>query len=191
MCIRDSRYQDDIEMLQKDRVTVLCSAPEFSLSGDKVMVGLFLMCELYGDFVKFGYDWGGSDTAEGSDANPERVVPACCHSLACSCGELRSLEMIVGPVDWSNPISVAGSMWFPKYKTKVMATIQAEAQRKGARLIELAVLPGGPVSQLEQRTMPRIIAGAVSDLRKKGMSIGFPGQGAEITIFMRLSLIHI
>ena len=27
--------------------------------------------------------------------------------------------------------------------------------------------------------------GAVSDLRKKGMSIGFPGQGAEITIFMR------
>ena len=83
------RHQPDIERFQKDRVTVLCSAPEFSLSGDKVMVGLFLMCELYGDFVKFGYDWGGSDTAEGSDSNPQRVVPACCHSLACACGELR------------------------------------------------------------------------------------------------------
>ena len=73
----------------------------------------------------------------------------------------------------------------PKYKAKVIGAIQAEAQRPGVRLLEVMLLHGGPVTQLEQRTMPRIIAGAVSDLRKKGMSIGFPGQGAEITIFMR------
>eukprot|EP01045_Picozoa_sp_COSAG04_P000800 COSAG04_NODE_22_length_37957_cov_250.276930_17_plen_1738_part_00 len=170
----DSRY----------RVTVLCSAPEFSRNGDEVMVGLFLMCELYGDFIKFGYDWAGSTNAAPSDVDPTRRVPACCHSVACTCAE-RSSEWVVGPVDWSNPLSVAGSMWFPKYRAKVIGAIQAEAQRPGVKLVEIMLLHGGPVTQLEQRTMPHVVCNAVIDLRKKGISIGFPGQGADITIFMR------
>jgi hypothetical protein len=76
-------------------------------------------------------------------------------------------------------------MWFPKYKTKVMGAIQAEAQRTGIRYLEMVVINGGPVSQLERRTMPFIIAGAVSDLQKKGKDIGFVGEGRDITIFMR------
>ena len=76
-------------------------------------------------------------------------------------------------------------MWFPKYKTKVMGAIQAEAQRTGIRFLEMVIIHGGPVSQLEKRTMPFIIAGAVRDLQKKGMDIGFVGEDTAITIFMR------
>eukprot|EP01050_Picozoa_sp_SAG11_P009709 SAG11_NODE_931_length_6499_cov_28.824219_1_plen_1551_part_00 len=179
-------HQDEIEKHhKKERVSVLCSAPEYAINGDKIMIGLEIICEIYGEYVKFGYDWGGSSTAEGSDADPARVVPACCHSLACSCGAFRSLEMITGPVDWSNPLSVAGSMWFPKYKTKIMSFIQAEAQRPGVKVIEILLVHGGPVTQLEQRTAPRLVTGAVTDLKKKGMDIGFFGQGCAITVVVR------
>ena len=40
-------------------------------------------------------------------------------------------------------------MWFPKYRTKVMGAIQAEAQR-GVKFIELAAIKGGPVTQVGQ-----------------------------------------
>ena len=171
-------------------VSIICSAPEFSRCGDKVMVGLFQMCDAFSEHVKFGYDWGGSVTAEAADKNEDRTVYDCCHSLACTVGTgpgqcaIRG-RPIRGPVDWSNPKSVAGSMWFPKYKTKVMGAIQAEAQRAGIEYIEMVVINGGPVSQLEKRTMPHIITGSIADLQKKGMDIGLAGQGKAISVFMR------
>ena len=116
---------DDARVGRWDRkgyVTILCSAPEFSLSGDGVMVALFALCDIHGQKVKFGYDWAGSSTAEAADLDPQRRVPACCHSLACSCGANRSAVMIIGSVDWSNPLSVAGSMWFPKVSTQAPPT---------------------------------------------------------------------
>ena len=101
---------------QAGYVTILCSAPEWSLSGDNVMKALEGLCAMYYQQVKFGYDWcalsapcacgapsacslcvcsadlrsspvgrGGSSTAEPSDANPDRQVRSCCHSLACTC----------------------------------------------------------------------------------------------------------
>eukprot|EP01047_Picozoa_sp_COSAG01_P060496 COSAG01_NODE_7422_length_3214_cov_3.664526_1_plen_835_part_10 len=207
-------------------LSILCSAPEFSLpmegptpvdttyvkhvrwgpeeaawKADKwsveVMVGLFKLCEDLNDFVKFGYDWGGSSTAEPSDLNPERLVPACCESLACSCGGSRSSRMIKGPVKWWDAKSVAGSMWFPKYRTKVMGAIQAEAQRPGIKYIEMVVIAGGPVSQLERRTMPCIVSGSVADLRHKGVNIvlaGSPDFDADcqeqIVVFVRTMEYH-
>eukprot|EP01043_Picozoa_sp_COSAG02_P048620 COSAG02_NODE_4793_length_4973_cov_2.768158_4_plen_441_part_00 len=39
-------------------VTIICSAPEFSLTRDKVMVALFALCDMNHTHVKFGYDWG-------------------------------------------------------------------------------------------------------------------------------------
>ena len=104
----------------------------------------------------------------------------------------RSSRMIKGAVDWSSPKSVAGSMWFPKYKTKVMGAIQAEAQRKGVKYIEMVAIAGGPVSQLERRTMPSIISGSVNDLRKKGLNIALAGsadfdrdpQSTQIVVFL-------
>ena len=98
----------------KNSVSIICSAPEFSRCGDKVMVGLFLVCDGFNEHVKFGYDWGGSVTAEPSDKNPDRLVYDCCHSLACTIGtgagqcRVRG-KPVRGPVDWSNPKSVAGS----------------------------------------------------------------------------------
>ena len=38
-------------------VILLCSAPEWSLSGDNVMKALEGLCEMYQLQVKFGYDW--------------------------------------------------------------------------------------------------------------------------------------
>ena len=111
-------------------------------------------------------------------------MPDCCHSLACSCKQ-RSSKMVTGPVDWANPKSVAGSQWFVKYMTKVKTAIQAAAQTKGTSTIEVVAIEGGPVSQLEVRTLPFIISGAVADLVAKGMSVGTPGSGGKITVFMR------
>eukprot|EP01046_Picozoa_sp_COSAG06_P031396 COSAG06_NODE_3053_length_5914_cov_126.204643_2_plen_1719_part_00 len=171
-------------------VSIICSAPEFSRSRDQVMVGLFQVCDAFSEHVKFGYDWGGSVTAEAADKNEDRTVYDCCHSLACTVGPgpgqcaVRG-RPIRGPVDWRNPKSVAGSQWFPKYKTKVMGAIQAEAQRAGIRWIEMVVINGGAVSQLEKRTMPHIITGAIVDLQKKGMDIGLAGQDRAISVFMR------
>jgi hypothetical protein len=64
---------------------------------------------------------------------------------------------------------VSGSVWFPKYWIKVVTSLMSEAQRPGMRIIEMFAINGGPVSQLERRTMPAIIANAVDDLRAKGI----------------------
>ena len=58
----------------ENSVSIICSAPEFSRCGDKVMVGLFQMCDAFSQHVKFGYDWGGSVTAEAADKNEDRTV---------------------------------------------------------------------------------------------------------------------
>ena len=177
-------------------VTIICSAPEFSgpLMGkypdgsqDEVMVALFSLCDMNHKHVKFGYDWAGSATAEPADINEERVVPDCCLSLGCACGALKSSVKIKGAVQWGDPKSVAGSLWFPKYITKVQSNIMAAAQL-GLRFIEMIAIRGGPVTQLEHRTMPFIIAGAIKDLRAKGVSISLLGDAeiTEIKVFLRV-----
>ena len=181
------KYEQELSRWHAEgHVTIICSAPEFSLSGDKVMVALFALCDMNHTRVKFGYDWGGSSTAEPADKDPERLVRSCCHSLACSCDH-RSANWIKGPVDWSNPKSVAGSMWFPKYITKVQTSIVLEAQR-GTKFIEMLAIRGGPVTQLEHRTMPYIVAGAVEDLRSKGVSISLleSGETTDLKLYLRM-----
>lgn len=177
-------------------VTILCSTPEYSRpyddgASDNVMRALEGLCEMYTLHVKFGYDWGGSSTAEPADKDPNRRVPECCHSLACSCGVYyKSRVMVTGPVDWSDPKSVAGSQWFSKYRVKVMTFIQGEAQRYGARFIEMVALRGGPVTQLEHRTMPMIVYGAVEDLRRKGISISLVGHREDTKIKVCLRILE-
>ena len=175
-------------ILPSNLTQLICSAPEFTVDPTDehhaVMVRLFALCDK-SHGVKFGYDWGGSATAEPADADPNRRVRTCCYSLACSC-EVKG-HWITGPVDWRNPKSVRGSMWFPKYKTKVMTSIQAEAQAQGGDaggdgggMIEIVVIKGGPVSQLELRTLPGVVTSAVADLKKKGVDIALAGDfGAE------------
>eukprot|EP01050_Picozoa_sp_SAG11_P000959 SAG11_NODE_37_length_21777_cov_4.523711_9_plen_443_part_00 len=167
-------------------VSILCSAPEKSRTGVAVMDGLFKLCESYTSNLKFGYDWGGSSTAEPSYKDKKRRVNDCCHSVACTC-EVKG-KVVIGPVDWSDPKSVAGSMWFPKYSTKVKAAIGAEVQRSDVyvRFIEMLAINGGPVSQLERRTMPTIVSGAVADLRKIGISISMLGDSEETKIKLYL-----
>lgn len=183
---------------------VICSTPEYGLNGETVMKDLEQLCTKL-PWLIFGYDWGGSSTAEPADSDPDRVVPACCLSRNCTCGNERSATMVTGPVDWRDAKSVAGSAWWPKYTTKVMATLQKVAQDltgnsdggggrgraagsgkknskgRGGRpkrrsYLQMLAVNGGQVSQLEQRTMPSIITSAVDDLRAKGLSISMLGS---------------
>ena len=56
----------------------------------------------------------------------------------------------------------------------------------------MVAIAGGPVSQLERRTMPSIISGSVNDLRKKGLNIALAGsadfdrdpQSTQIVVFL-------
>jgi hypothetical protein len=63
-------------------------------------------------------------------------------------------------------------------------------EKKGCtgQRITMVALNGGPVSQLERRTMPRIIDGAVSDLQQKGVSIGLVGDAHphDITVVLKV-----
>lgn len=163
----EKKHMFPLRMGEKNHACILCSTPEFGVDGQEVMVELFGLCDQL-SWLTFGYDWGGSSTAEPADKDPNRLVPDCCLSLACSCAN-RSSTMVKGPVDWSNAKSVSGSVWFPKYWIKVVTSLMSEAQRPGMRIIEMFAINGGPVSQLERRTMPAIIANAVDDLRAKGI----------------------
>jgi hypothetical protein len=71
---------------------------------------------------------------------------------------------------------------YARYWTKVMTSLMSEAQRPGVQIIEMLAINGGHVSQLERRTMPAIIANAVTDLRAKGVSISVAGSEEETDI---------
>eukprot|EP01043_Picozoa_sp_COSAG02_P104812 COSAG02_NODE_40817_length_401_cov_0.844371_1_plen_110_part_01 len=64
--------------------------------------------------------------------------------------------------------------------------IMYEVQR--SRFVEMLAIEGGPVTQLELRTMPHIITSAVEDLQKKGFSISFMGdaQVTKIKLWLRV-----
>ena len=166
-------------------ITIICSAPEYSLSGFEVMTGLFDTCRRYPERVQFGYDWGGSSSADDSDSDPNRIVYACCRSVACTCRPKGA--MIIGKVDWSDPESVMGSQWYPKYMSKVKAAISAATQLPAIKTIEMIALDGGPVTRLEQRTLPKMIADGAEDVRGKGTSISVAGaaERTDIKIFLR------
>ena len=104
------------------------------------MTGLFAKSHEYPERVSFGYDWAGSSSADASDTNPDRIVYACCYSVACSCRPKGLL--LVGPVDWRDPNSVIGSQWYPKYQAKVKGTIGSVAQQKGITVIEMVAVYG-------------------------------------------------
>ena len=167
-----------------DHMTIICSAPEFSLSGFEVMNGLFDTCRWYPDRVSFGYDWGGSSSADRSDADPDRVVYSCCHSVACTCKPKG--VMIIGSVNWSDPESVMGSQWYPKFCAKIKAAIGAMAQRAEIRVIEIVAIYGGPVTQLELRTLPKMICDGLADVKSKGVDISVAGSDEQTRIKLYL-----
>jgi serine/threonine protein kinase len=86
----------------------------------------------------FGYDWAGSSTQDPRD----------------------------GGVDWSDPDSVAESFWFKGFRERVKGQVLALAQ-VGYQL-RLLCIEGGPISQLEARTMATMRAEIVTDLPRLG-----------------------
>ena len=168
-------------------VTLICSAPEQSKSRrngrqDNVLEGLLQLCdrstfEQKNDLV-CAFAFGSSATADHRDAGVERTVPACCHSLTCTCGNDWRREDLFrhGPVEWSNPESVCGSVWFKKYCADLRKAIKTAAHQRRVEHIELLSIEGGPVSQIEKLHLPAIASQAVKDLQKKGVSISMIGD---------------
>jgi hypothetical protein len=64
----------EVHMGEDSHTCILCSTPEFGIDGQPVMVELEQLCAT-SDWLVFGYDWGGSSTAEAADADPTREVP--------------------------------------------------------------------------------------------------------------------
>jgi DNA segregation ATPase FtsK/SpoIIIE-like protein len=98
----------------------------------------------------FGYDWAGSSTQDPRD----------------------------GGVDWSDPDSVAESFWFKGFRERVKGQVLALAQL-GYQL-RLLCIEGGPISQLEARTMATMRAEIVADLQRKGYT---PAVSTQLVSF--------
>ena len=60
----------------------------------------------------------------------------------------------------------------------------------GVKLIVMVALRGGPVTQLEHRTMPYTVDGAVKDLQRKGVSISRLGDAEETEIKLCLRIME-
>ena len=78
--------------------------------------------------MTFGYDWKGSSTKDPRDAN----------------------------VDWDNGEEVARSFWFKGYRERVKGQVLVLAQDIHIDKIVLMCIDGGPITQLEQRTMCQV-----------------------------------
>lgn len=88
-------------------------------------------------------------------------------------------------MDWTNSESVGGSEWFKGFKNRVKGVIIFEAQRPDIDLIEVVAIRGGPVSQLERKALPHIIAAAVKDLEGK-VDISLLGDAHDTKIKLLL-----
>jgi serine/threonine protein kinase len=90
--------------------------------------------------VIFGYDWAGSNSADDRDKH----------------------------IDWSKPESVAQSFWFKGYCERAKGLITGLVQQGHA--LTLLCIEGGPISQLEARSMENIQTQILDDLSSKGIT---------------------
>lgn len=190
--IEDGRVQepespavDVVEIVEADRawvpqwdssqsITLVASAPECSADGSSVGDMLPLMCEesLAGRWLKLGCARRG-EGAVPEDLDPARVVRSCCYSVSCDCAVRKRSEIqITGAVDWSNPRSVFGALTAPKLRAALVASIQQMILRQGVRFVEVLLVNGDAVTDMEQSQMPGIICEAIRDLESKGLTAG-------------------
>jgi hypothetical protein len=71
-------------------------------------------------------------------------------------------------INWSNPDSVAESFWFKGYCDRAKGLVTALVQQGHA--LELVCIEGGPICQLEARSMERIKGEVSDDLKSRGVS---------------------
>ena len=122
-------------------VAIICSAPERSLDGTKVMETLEERSKADPN-IYIGYDWKGSSSASQADV----------------------------AVDWSNPDSIERSQWFYSYRARVKSQLMIKAQ-DGIDLIEMVTIAGSPISQVESLRLPGIKDEAIADMQQKRIQL--------------------
>jgi serine/threonine protein kinase len=101
----------------------------------------------------FGYDWEGSTAQDSRDTS----------------------------TDWGDPDSVEQSFWFKGFRERVKGQVLVLAQQGFA--LRMLCIEGGPVSQLEARTMAVIRAEAIADLQTKGHTPNIATQRISFEAF--------
>ena len=190
VCISNTRStQAEVDSWRagSGHVTLICSAPERSKPRrngrqDEVQAGLLELCARstseQNKNLACAFESRSSATVDRRDVGVQRAVPACCHSLSCTCGDewRREDRFRHGPVEWNDPESVCGSVWFKTFCAGLLKEIKTTALRPRVEHIELLSIEGGPVSRIEKLHLPAIATQAVKDLRKKGVSISMIGD---------------
>ena len=98
------------------------------------------MCKVYKGLV-LGYDWANSSSADERDSVS---------------------------IDWKDSTSVAKSFWFKGYCERVKGQLLLMAQLPFTR-VEVVCIEGGPISQLEARSMDKLTTDVQNDLATKGL----------------------
>jgi hypothetical protein len=117
------------------------SSPGQTLQKEQVMQMVEAVASTRSDLI-FGYDWAGSSTADERDLTD---------------------------IDWSDGTSVASSFWFKGFCERIKGQILALVQL--GYTIRLICIEGGPISQLEAKTMALLRAQAMTDLRSQGVDL--------------------
>ena len=153
------RMESMLPPAQSGKVVLLSSSPGVDIQTPPrdVMQTLEGLCKSKTG-IYIGYDWKGSTSASPEDENAAR--------------EKRGMP----PIDWScneedNPASVATSQWFVSYKSKIKSQLVFIAQMQGITEIECDTIDGGAISQLELRTMPKLIEEATQDIKSKNLPV--------------------
>jgi serine/threonine protein kinase len=120
------------------QIFVVVSTSAYSLQNEDVMGYVEAVAKVRDDVI-FGYDWEGSSTADTRDGT--------------------------GSVNWSDQASVAKSLWFKGYCERIKAEVLVLAQL--GQNIVLVCIKGGPITQLEAKTMKRLKKEIETDLKKK------------------------
>jgi serine/threonine protein kinase len=148
-----------------NEMAVVVSTSQFSLGGKDVMKHVEAICKTRNDII-FGYDWASSTTKDLRDAEAEKLV------------------------DWNNPKSIK-KWWSESYRWKgycdaIKGEVKLLAQLHAGK-IKLVCIEGGPISQLEAKTMAQLKNEVAADLQQKGVT---PNIEVVVISFMEFKVAY-
>jgi hypothetical protein len=135
------------------------NVPAADIEGElhDVMSAVAAICRARADMC-FGYDWAGSSTEDERDS----VM-----SIRTNGSYVQSR---LGPaIDFGDAMLVENSYWFKGYCDSVRAETKTLLQMPQVTKVRLVCIRGGPVTQLEERTMRTLAEEATKDLLGKGL----------------------
>jgi hypothetical protein len=152
-------HSDGTKTNERDSVPVDDMRGENMGEVQPIMRIVELLCRRRGDMI-FGYDWAGSKTADLRDR------------VACMCRVTEtqngaSAGTVGGEIDWGKKDSVADSYWFKGYCDALRGEIKTLSQMPQVKTLRLICIRGGPITQLEEKTIRAVVKETKEDLQTK------------------------